>query len=321
MTRAVAALLVAFAVACGGGNGTANSTPPAGAATDSGTSAAAPDSGTALPDGGTTPPDAGVTPPDAGTTGGGGGGGGGIIPPPAGDGPSQFLFNSSGTTVSADVDFDALKNTAPGGIAIGKTRSAVELVFNNSKKTDLVISSISIAGAAPGDFSVSANDVAAAEASPLPANKNAFVLLTLTFSPTAEGRRTAALQIVSNAGTATANLQGTGLRNAPEISPIGPLTFLPGSAFQTITLKNLGGLPLTLSDLQIQNDVSSAFQFDIANAGQSNCHPGIAIPPLGDCLFAVGLTPSASAPATATLVLFSNDPAAPELDVPLSLTP
>lgn len=321
--RACPVLLLAFAMACGGGNGAATSGP--GSTADSGTAASdagssAADAGSAVSDAGTAP-DAGATPPDAGTIGGGGGGGGGIIPPPGGDGPSQFLFNSSGTTVSADVDFDALKNTAPGGIAIGKTRSALEIVFNNSKKTDLVISSISIQGAAAGDFSVSANDVAAAEASPLPANKNASALLTVTFSPTAEGRRTAALQIVSNAGTATANLSGTGLRDVPEISPIGPLSFVAGSAFQTVTVRNLGGQGLILSDLQIQNDTSGAFQFGVANAGQSNCHPGIAIPSLGDCLLAVGLTAGATPPASATLVLLSNDPATPELDVALTLTP
>jgi hypothetical protein len=334
LTRACAVLFLCAAVGCGGSAGQASDGSATGNATDSGTASdggsgvasdaggTVSDAGSAAPDAGTTaPPDAGATPPDAGTIGGGGGGGGGIVPPPGGDGPSQFLFNSSGTTVSADIHFDALKNTAPGGISIGKTRTALELVFNNSKKTDLVISSITIVGADAADFSVSANDVATAEATALPANKNASALLNVSFSPTAEGPRTAALQIVSNAGTATANLSGTGLRDAPEISPIGALTFLPGSAFQTITVRNLGGQPLFLNDLQIAKDASGAFQFDTANVGLSNCHAGIAISPLGDCLIAVGLTAGATPPATATLVLLSNDPATPELDVALTLTP
>ncbi|HEY2030573.1 MAG TPA: choice-of-anchor D domain-containing protein [Myxococcales bacterium] len=329
LVRAAVVVLVGFAIACGGASAPSDSGSSAGSTADSGTAndagtvasdAGASDAGTTISDAGTGLPDAGAAPPDAGTI-GGGGGGGGIIAPPGGDGPSQFLFNSSGTTLSADINFDALKNTAPGGIAIGKTRTALEFVFNNSKKTDLVISSISIVGAAAGDFSVSANDVAAAEAAPLPANKNASVLLNVTFSPAAEGARTAALQVVSNAGTATANLSGTGLRDAPEISPIGPLSFVAGSAFQTVTVRNLGGQALIVSDLQIQGDTSSAFQFDVANAGQSNCHPGVAISPLGDCLIAVGLTAGATPPASAKLVLLSNDPATPELDVPLTLTP
>jgi hypothetical protein len=261
-----------------------------------------------------------------GGVGGGGGGGGGtqIPPPPTIDGPSQFLYDASGVGApGADIDFGAMANTAPGGIPIGNTRTAREFVYNTSKKTPLSISSISIVGADPQDFSVTVAPTAASSItlSSMPPNQNAFIVLLVKFTPTDAGTRTGTLQIVSNAGVATANLTGVGISLDPAMPSFAPLTFLPDSAPDTLTITNTGGSTLILQSLSIAGANVDAFTFTVANAGQSNCFNGIALAPQALCLLGIGVAPGVAAPASATLVILSNDPASPETDVSLTLLP
>jgi hypothetical protein len=249
----------------------------------------------------------------------GAGGGGTTVPPgPTTDAAADYLFNSSGVGApTADINFGALANLAPGGIPIGTTRTAREFVYNTSKKTALSISSISIVGADPEDFTVTAGPTVAS----IPPNQGAFIIVLVSFTPTAPGTRTAALQVVSNAGTAIANLTGVGLSTDPGMPAFPPLTFLPTSAPDTLTIVDTGGSPLILQSLAIAGTNPEAFTFTVANFGFSNCHDGMVLSPLSDCLLGIGLTPGAVAPASATLVILSNDPASPETDIPLTLLP
>ena len=128
-----AAILLLAVAACGG-------TGAVGPAT-SGTAAGQVPSGTQSHGGG------GPTPPPAG--GGGGGGAPQIPPPPTIDGPSWFINNASavvGTPATPNVDFGALQNTVQGPMSVGTTRTAILMVYNTSKKTPLVISTIAVEG-------------------------------------------------------------------------------------------------------------------------------------------------------------------------------
>jgi hypothetical protein len=253
---------------------------------------------------------------------GGGGGGTQVPPPPTIDGPSQYLYDASGVGApSPDIDFGAIANTAPGGIPVGNSRNAREFVFNTSKKTPLMISSISIVGANPDDFSVVNATAVPMVGTAIPPNQNAFSAASVIFTPTAPGTRTATLQIVSNAGVATANLTGVGISLDPGLPGFAPLTFLPDSAPDTLNVVNTGGSPLILQSLAIAGANPEAFTFTVANAGQSNCFDGIALAPQALCLLGVGVAPGAVPPASATLVILSNDPASPETDVSLTLLP
>ena len=324
--RVVLLALAALAIACGGGQASdpaVQSSSDAGPAVDAGPGSGIgadagtdPDAGPA-PDGGVSA-DAGAPVGDPG----GGGGGGPIPPPPTVDGPAQFLFDASGAGApSPDIDFGHLLNTTPGAIPIGAVRSAQELVFNVSKKTPLAITSISIVGPDAADFALDAASVAAAKAADLPPNRGAHALLSVTFSPTASGTRTASLQVISNAGTATAALTGAGLPDQPILSTVTRLDFVAGEGFQTLTLTNQGGPPLVIGDIRLSGQHPEDFQFDVANFGLGNCRPGIELPGLGSCFLGVGLADGAVAPANAVLVITSNDPAHPETDIPLTLTP
>jgi hypothetical protein len=219
------------------------------------------------------------------------------------------------------VNFDALQNMSPGGISVGTSRSATELVFNVSKKTPLTITGIAFVGANPGDFSIPAADLAASATTVLPPNKGAAEALHVIFTPTGEGLRTATLQVTSAAGIAQILLSGTGLPQRPILAQIGPLNFLAASTAANLTITNLGGETLSLNSISIGGANASAFAFFTANHGLSNCFAGMLLTPKGFCQLAVGPAPGATPPATATLIFLTNDPVNPELDVALTLSP
>jgi len=254
----------------------------------------------------------------------GGGGGGSPIPPPTTEGASWFISNASavlGTPATPDVDFRALQNTVQGATAIGVVRNATLLVYNTSKKTPLLISGLSIAAGDAGDFSLSAASIDRALNVPIPANKGAAAILQLTFAATAEGVRTATLHLVSNAGTALVTLIGEGLPARPILATSGALMFRPTSAFDTITVANQGGEPLTLQAIGLAGANPGSFHLVVANRGFSNCFAGIALSAHSSCYLGVGPTTGAPAPSSASLVIQSNDPAHPQTAVPLDLQP
>jgi len=279
---------------------------------------------------------------------GGTGGGGGAAPPPAAppvappttpapapsggtqippspkvDGPAWFFAEFGGVDgpMTANVNFDAMQNLSPGGISIGTSRSATELVFNVSKKSPLTITNITFVGANPADFSIPAADLAAAATTVIPASKGASEALHVIFTPTAAGLRSATLQVTSAAGIAQIFLTGTGLVARPILAPIGPLSFLPASAPANLTIQNLGGQTLSLKSFTIVGAKASAFAFFTANSGQSNCFAGELLAPKSFCFLAVGLASGATPPASATLEFLTNDPVNPKLDVVLTLSP
>ena len=273
----------------------------------------------------------------------GGGGGGGTVPPatppatpvPAPSGGAQIppspqvdaaaWFFAEGDGIAgpstANIDFDAMQNLPRGGISVGTSRTAAELVYNVSKKTSLTITSITFVGANPGDFSIAPADLAAAPTTILAPNKGAVEPLHVSFTPTGEGLRTATLRVTSAAGIADILLSGTGLPQRPVIVDIAPLSFITTSAPANLTIANVGGQTLSLDSISIEGSNPSAFTFFVANHGLSNCFDGVLLAPKSDCLLAVGLAPGATAPASATLVIRTNDPVTPQLIVPLTLLP
>jgi hypothetical protein len=226
-----------------------------------------------------------------------------------------------GTAPTPDVDFGALQNTVPGPIRIGDSRVAQVLVYNTSKKTALIISEIAIAGANPADFDIAAASVSAALQVPIDANKGAAVLLQLSFRPTAEGPRAATLRLVSNAGTALVSLVGAGLAAQPIIAATSAVDFLPASAPATAVITNNGGATLVLGSIALGGSDPGSFEITIANQGFSNCFAGIALGPHGSCLLGIGVTAGAPAPSNGLLVIQSNDPVQPEMDIQLRLAP
>ena len=279
--------------------------------------------GNSLPDGGSSAApvaDGGTAPPSSTTD-------GGTPTPPVGtvDGAAWFINNLSadvGAPPSPNIDFGALQNTVQGATKVGDTRTAQEFVYNTSRKTPLTLTEIAIVGPAAGDFTIAPVGIALALNVPIPANKSAAVILQITFSPSAEGVRTATLRLVSNAGTALVSLKGAGLPQRPIISvTAAALGFVLASAPSTLQVYNNGGDALVLQSIAFGGANPSSFKFTVANRGFGNCYSGITMGPQSFCDLGVGVAAGAVAPSSALLIIRSNDPVQPEKDISLNLAP
>lgn len=83
------------------------------------------------------------------------------------------------------------------------TKKAATVILTNNRKTSLAITSISLGGTNPGDFTETSNCGTS--------RKGGWdCTITVTFTPTATGARSATLSIVDTVGTQTVQLNGTG---------------------------------------------------------------------------------------------------------------
>jgi hypothetical protein len=95
-------------------------------------------------------------------------------------------------------------------VDVGKSSSPAPIVVSNPGNVSLVVSNILLQGADPGDFSVSPS------AFTVPALGSKTI--NVTFTPTAQGTRSATLSLLSNAPTSPTVVNLTGGANGPVIS-------------------------------------------------------------------------------------------------------
>ncbi len=89
-----------------------------------------------------------------------------------------------------------------GSVTVG-AKKAETVILTNDQKTSLAITSITLGGTDPGDFSEKSNCGTSRKA-------GWDCTITVTFTPTVTGARTATLNIKDAVGTQTVQLTGTG---------------------------------------------------------------------------------------------------------------
>ena len=142
-----------------------------------------------------------------------------------------------------------------------------------------------------GDFALAANTCGATLASQTGCS------LSVTFRPTASGKRSGTLSLTDSAGTQTAQLSGTGTSPATDTLAPGTLTFAQQaigttSSVQQVNLSNTGDVPLTLIATAITGG-----DFNVSNT----C--GNSLAAHSSCAIAVGFTPTAVGPRGGTLTV------------------
>jgi FG-GAP-like repeat/Abnormal spindle-like microcephaly-assoc'd, ASPM-SPD-2-Hydin/Protein of unknown function (DUF1573) len=131
---------------------------------------------------------------------------------------------------------------------VGTTSAAQAVTITNTGAGPLTVSSVAISGTNAGDFAQTNNCKPSVAAS-------ASCTVNVTFSPKANGSRTATLTVNGNAssGPQTVSLTGTGLAPLVGLSP-SSLTFSGGTvgtptAAMNVTLTDTGGKELTISSI------------------------------------------------------------------------
>ena len=191
----------------------------------------------------------------------------------------------------------------------GQTATAIVQTITNTGNATLNLSSITIVGANHGDFLLSQNTCLAT----LAANANCQV--SITFTPSATGARTANLAVADNASGSPqlVALTGTGTPpNAPVVTftPSGTIGFPSTaqgatSAAMTVTIGNTGGALLNISGIALGG--ANAGDFAIAS---NNC--GATLAANGSCMVSLTFKPTATGVRLGALVVTDNAAGSPQ---------
>jgi hypothetical protein len=229
----------------------------------------------------------------------------------AADSPQQISLSGTGTQPLLSLSSSSLTF---GDQAVGSTSAAQTVTITNNGTSDLHVASVSTSGTNAGDFSASPSgcgDVPATET----------CTISVTFTPSASGARSATLDIVSDSPTSPdqVSLSGTGINPELALSP-NPMNFgtvLVGQpSTLALTLLNAGTDPTYLTGPPTSG---GADPDDFAIVRSSVTCPsnssGTYIPAGGSCSVNITFTPAAVGTRSATLT-FPND----SVDGPQQLT-
>ncbi len=183
------------------------------------------------------------------------------------------------------------------------TSNAQTVTVTNNGGAAFSVSSIALSGTQVSDFQLSTTCGAAVAA-------GASCTVSLTFTPTGNGTRTATVQLSDSVvgSPQSIALSGTGNAGSATLSTSSlNLTASVGlqSASQTITLTNSSSYPLPLLGANLSGPNASEFQLS------SNCPASLVAG--ASCTFSVVFSPTAAGSRTATLTITDDSPSSPHV--------
>ena len=185
----------------------------------------------------------------------------------------------------------------------GTTSAAKTVTLTNTGTATLNITSIALAGANAGDYAQTSTCGTSLTA-------NASCTISVTFTPSASGNRSASVQLTDNAVASPQSvaLSGTGVAPGVQINPAS-LTFasqLTGttSARQTVTLSNTGTATLTINGITVTGTNASDF------AQTNTC--GASVAAGGSCTISVTFTPSSAGARSASVSISDSVAGSPQ---------
>jgi hypothetical protein len=218
----------------------------------------------------------------------------------------------SGTGQNPLAVLSAASLTFPGqGVSTSSAAQMVVLTNTGNSALTLAASPISLSGADPGDYSVA---TATTCSSSLSIASNGTCAISIVFSPTSTGTRTATLSITDNSGGAAGTTQmvalsgtGTGLPQAaltPSTLTFATQNLSTVSNAQTVTLTNTGLANLSLSATPLS--ISGSASADFAVASGTTCTPAFSLAPNSSCVIHITFAPTLSGSRSATLSVSDN---------------
>jgi len=198
-----------------------------------------------------------------------------------------------------------------GSQAVGSTSSASNVTVTNTGTADLVFGTgaATLSGTNAADFAITTDGCSGQTVIP-----TATCTISLTFTPSAAGARSADLEVASNdpATPTTVALTGTGTTAAgasasPTTVDFGDVEIDSTSTTLTVTITSTGNTDLVFGSGAAAITGGSASGFTIET---DNCS-GQTIVVGNSCIIALSFTPASTGSVSATLSVSSNDPASP----------
>lgn len=188
---------------------------------------------------------------------------------------------------------------------LGTTSGAKTVTLTNTGTSALTISGISVTGTNASDFTQTNNCATSLAIS-------STCTINVSFSPGANGSRTASVNIADNApgGSQSIALSGTGAATAPVLSlssaslAFGSQTVGTSSTSQTITLTSGGSTALTLNSITITGSNAGDF------TRTTTCGSSLAVG--ASCAVTVTFTPTASGSRSASVTISDDAPDSPQ---------
>jgi hypothetical protein len=198
--------------------------------------------------------------------------------------------------------------------ALGTTSAAQTSTLTNTGTGPLTITSVAMSGTNSGDYA----QTNACPVSPATLAAGANCAISVTFTPTATGSRTANLSVTDNADGSpqTVPLTGSGTAPAVTLTPTS-LTFASQtvgttSASQSVTLQNTGTAALVISSIGLTGTNPG----DYAQISDCPIMP-TTLPVAATCTISINFAPTAAGTRTASLAVADNAGGSPH-SVPLS---
>jgi hypothetical protein len=227
----------------------------------------------------------------------------------------DVVFNAGTGTPTAAVASLSPSSLTFTSQAVGTTSAVQTITLKNTGNSALTLTSLALTGTNPGDFAQTNNCGASVAAA-------ANCTISVRFTPSASGSRTASLSITDNASGSpqTASLSGTGTQSAATgtvaLASLSPTSLAFGnqavdvtSTAQTVTLSNTGNAALSITSLAFTGTNASDF------AQTNTCGSSLAAG--AKCTIVVMFTPSVTGTRAASLSVSDNASGSPQ-SVPLS---
>jgi len=222
----------------------------------------------------------------------------------ASDSPETLILSGSGVSTNPGITLSPL-NLSFSSQDEGTTSGAQTVTLTNSGSTALTINSISLTGANAGDF-VQTNTCSL---NPNTLAVNASCVLSVTFTPTDTGSRSAVISIADNLSNSpqTVTLNGVGVEDAPGVNLSPPAVNFGNqinnttSGVQTVTLTNNGSIPLVISAIALAGTNPA----DFAQANTCPLTPN-SLAVNASCTISVTFTPQASGSFSANVQITDN---------------
>ena len=218
--------------------------------------------------------------------------------------PAQQTVALSGVGVGVPAASLSLNSLNFGAVSSGIVSPAEAVTLSNPGTLALTISSIAVTGANAGDFGMSTTCGSSLAI-------NATCMISVVFSPTAGGARSAAVILSDSVtGGQAIALNGTGVLNASAAANPPSLTF-PGqsvgttTATQSVTFSNTGNVALNLSSASVGGP--DAADFRILNT----CPDSLAV--AAKCTVAVTFSPSGAGSRIAALTFTDSAGNSPQM--------
>ncbi|MBL8309217.1 MAG: choice-of-anchor D domain-containing protein [Burkholderiales bacterium] len=213
---------------------------------------------------------------------------------------STVTLSGTGAAVGSPAASVSPAQLSFGSTTVGATAAAQSVTLTNTGNAALVLGTTSIAGA---DFAVGSNSCTSGSSLAAGASCN----VSVSFTPSAPGARSATLTITHNASPASSSvtLSGTGAAAGAPAASVSPTQLTFGSttvgttaAAQTVTLTNTGNAALVLGTTAIAGS-------DFA-VGSNTCTSGSSLAASASCTISVSFAPTAAGSRSGTLTIAHN---------------